>query len=486
MSSTNAPLYPCAILFPIFAFPSWILCIPPLFWHFHQGNIAAGSLFLWVIMVNFFNSINPLIWPRDNLDEWWNGNVWCDINVRLQIGATAGTTASAAMIVRKLAKVMDTRNITITPSRASKMKEKILEIVWCWVYPVVLVLIYYIVQPIRYFIYGIVGCWSAYDDSWLSIVLGGMWPPITILVATGYAGKLLFIQILILYPSLTYPFPVLLSYRLYRYRREFVRLVAARNTTKSRFIRLFAICIIIIAAYVPYTLWLLSRVCRTVTAQYSWQRNHDPATFNSIVKIPVNGTVTVDKWGQVASGYVLFFVFGTGSDAYNTYKKMLLLVGLGRVFPSLHVMRESGANTPNSFINARSWTESLSSKAKSIFWSRSNSVTEETSVSGTRHEQQHVREISWFGRLFGQRSRQLSVLPVFLAHRKRSVAELTVSDTHKRDISSGASAPQCSVDGDVRVFHEVRLECQELDEQATDRPTDDVCVLSVKGGAGAV
>jgi pheromone a factor receptor len=188
LASPQAPLYLSAILFPVFAFPSWILCIPPLVWHFRQGNIASGSLFLWVIMINFFNSINPLIWPRDNVDEWWNGNVWCDINIRIQIGAMVGTTASTAMIVRKLAKVMDTRNITVTSNQDSKMKEKILEIVWCWVYPLALILVYYVVQPIRYFVFGIAGCISAYHTSWPSVVLGSMWAPITILVAAGYAG----------------------------------------------------------------------------------------------------------------------------------------------------------------------------------------------------------------------------------------------------------------------------------------------------------
>jgi pheromone a factor receptor len=93
------------------------------------------------------------------------------------------------MIVRKLAKVMDTRNITVTSSRDSKLKEKLLDILWCWVYPLVLILVYYVVQPIRYFIYGITGCWSAYESSWPSILLGYMWAPITIVVATVYTGK---------------------------------------------------------------------------------------------------------------------------------------------------------------------------------------------------------------------------------------------------------------------------------------------------------
>ena len=141
-------------------------------------------------MINFFNSINPLIWPRDNLDQWWDGNVWCDINVRIQVGAIVGTTASITMIVRKLAKVMDTRNITVSSSRNSKLKELALDIVWCWVYPLVFIVLYYVVQPARYMIFGITGCMSVYDISWPSIVLSFMWAPITTLVAACYASKL--------------------------------------------------------------------------------------------------------------------------------------------------------------------------------------------------------------------------------------------------------------------------------------------------------
>jgi pheromone a factor receptor len=188
ISNMISPLYPQAVILPLLAFPSWILCIPPLFWQLRQGNISAGSLILWVMMINFFNSINPLIWPRDNITQWWDGNVWCDINVRIQVGAIVGTTASTAMIVRRLAMVMDTSNMTVSPGRNSKLKEKALEILWCWVYPLILIIVYYFVQPVRYLIYGIIGCLSAYDTSWPSIVLSFMWAPITTMVAACYAG----------------------------------------------------------------------------------------------------------------------------------------------------------------------------------------------------------------------------------------------------------------------------------------------------------
>jgi pheromone a factor receptor len=363
MSTEPAPLHAAAIIFPLFAFPSWILCIPPLVWHFSQRNAAAGSLILWVILLNFFNSINPLIWPRDNLTEWWSGNVWCDINVRIQIGAQVGMVASIAMILRKLAIVMDTRNITVSTSRSSRLRSQILEFAWCCGYPFVLIVVYYTVQSIRYFIYAIEGCISGYHVSWASVVLGAMWAPITMVAGVYYAGLCL--------------------YRLFRYRQEFSRLLNARNTTKSRFIRLFTICIVTLLFYVPYNLaafWLfLNEV--PWQAPYNWDEVHGPK-FNTVIRVPTHGQVHLDKWGQVMTGYVIFLIFGTGSDAYDTYKKILIAVGLGKVFPSLYIMHESGGGTPSSFISARGWTASCASKAKSIFSSRSQSVSHlETDIS---------------------------------------------------------------------------------------------------------
>lgn len=185
-----APLYLQAVLFPIFAFPAWIFCVAPIIWHFRQGNIAAGSAILWITINNFFNSINPFIWPRDNLLEWWNGNGWCDIHVRIQVGTIVGLASSTVMIVRKLAKVMDTRSITVSSSRQSRQKETIWEIVVCWGCPLLMILLYHIVQPIRYMIFGIVGCMSAYHVSWPSIVLNLMWGPVFCCIAAYYAGKL--------------------------------------------------------------------------------------------------------------------------------------------------------------------------------------------------------------------------------------------------------------------------------------------------------
>jgi pheromone a factor receptor len=219
------------------------------------------------------------------------------------------------------------------------------------------------------------------------------------------------------------------------------------------------------------------------------------------------GVVPVDKWGQVATGYVVFFVFGTGSDAYNTYKKMLLAMGLGRFFPSLYIMRESGASTPSSFINARTWTSSISSKAKGMFWSRTNSMaytlgdtTRQNSIakSSIQRKQSLVREqpfpsqnasqrsgSSFYNRVFGRQAHDTPALPLFVDYRSRSVNEMPDTSTRMRDLSPGATAHAWAVDKlspglesesksvGVRVLHEVRLEHEQLEEQAKARKLND-------------
>ncbi|KAF2112004.1 pheromone A receptor-domain-containing protein [Lophiotrema nucula] len=358
------PRYYTAILLPALAFPAVILDIPPLVWHMWQRNIAAWSLILWAMIVNFQNAINPLIWPRDNVADWWDGQGLCDIEVRIYLGAIVALPAATAMVMRKLARVMDTRNITVATSRKSRMKEGVLEIVWCWGFPAFQILTYYIVQPIRYFIFGISGCVVAYDTSWPSAVVSWMWGPITMLVSAGYA--------------------ILLVYRMYLYRKEFPNLLVASSTTKSRFMRLLIMSMFLVVFYTPYSFFILWKNIDIISSGYSWNAVHGPE-WNSVIKVPAHGQVRIDKWGQVATAYLAFFIFGTGADAKNTYKKILVSVGFGRIFPSLYRQTDSGASTP-SRRSTRSWVSNAASRARSIFSSKSKTHADITITSASDHQ----------------------------------------------------------------------------------------------------
>ncbi|ORY09891.1 pheromone A receptor-domain-containing protein [Clohesyomyces aquaticus] len=361
------PVYPTAVILPVLALPAVLLDIPPLIWHISQRNIATWSIILWIVLANFFNFINPLIWPTDNVLGWWDGDVFCDIQVRIFVGFGIGLPTSTMMVMRRLAKVMDTHNITVAPTRSQRRREMVLEYLWCWGFPLVIIIAYYIVQPIRYWIFAISGCVAAYDRSWPSLAVSWAWAPIVVFVATYYAG--------------------LLVWRLHRYRQDFHRLIAARNTTKSRFMRLFILAMGLIIIFLPYSIWNFYINVKQIGGPYSWKIVHGE-NWNTILKVPTAGGVRYDKWAQIAVGYIFFFIFGFGTDANNSYKRILCAMGFGKIFPSLYRMSHSGESTPTrSSFAKRSWF-SFSSAAKTLF-SQNSSVASQT-LQSTTNNSAHV------------------------------------------------------------------------------------------------
>ncbi|OCL01461.1 hypothetical protein AOQ84DRAFT_444170 [Glonium stellatum] len=339
MESVSYPLYPEAVVLSVLGGITVILGIPPFIWHFLQHNVAATSLVFWVTLLNLTNFINPILWPRDNVSDWWKGQILCDIEVRLFVGSTVALPGALACIMRKLAKVMDTKNIVMAPSRAQRIREAVLEILCCFGFPILLMLIYYIVQPIRYFLWGISGCNTAFDNSWPSVVLVMMWSPIVSLVGAYYSGLLIF--------------------RLYRYRTEFTHLLRRHKTTKSRFLRLFIMSFIMILIILPLQFYILFKNVQLVSAPYSWSNVHGP-NWNEVITLPSFGVVIFDRWIRVADGFLVFLAFGTGTDAGKLYRSWLIWMKMGKAFPSLYRSHGSEQSQKGS-----GW--SLSNKAKRVF-----------------------------------------------------------------------------------------------------------------------
>jgi hypothetical protein len=181
--------YPMSVVLPVFSALVIILDTPPLVWHFQNRNVAAFSLVLWLIILNFFNFLNPLIWPNDNVENFWDGRGLCDIEVRLNIGSYVGMPGAILCIVQSLASVMDTKNTVIAPSKAMRRRKNVADAMLCFGLPVFYMLAYYFVQPFRYYINGITGCGPAVDASWVAFGLLLIWPVIFAVIDAYYAGK---------------------------------------------------------------------------------------------------------------------------------------------------------------------------------------------------------------------------------------------------------------------------------------------------------
>ncbi|KAL6713188.1 a-factor receptor [Lecanora helva] len=350
MADTDYPITPTAIAVPVLAFITIILDIAPLAWHIRNRNLAASSLVFWVLLPNLMNVINAVIWPTDNTASWWDGSGLCDVEAKLMIALSFVLVASLLCIMRSLARVLDTRRTVLSPSRSQRRQQMIIECLLCFGSPIYSMIAHYIVQPSRYYVFAISGCVTSVDNSWPKLALIYIWPPIMCLVVVYYS--------------------VLVIIRMRKYQRDFSDILSSSssNLTKSRFLRLFILSMTLIAVMLPTQYYVLYRNSAVPLLPYDWSAIHGP-DWNTIQFFPSGGTVLFDRWIQIAVGFAIFPFFGLGKDAQVMYRRWLLSMGLGKIFPRLHQQptRHTSSLTSNQSNSFGSRVRLLFHKRGSVF-----------------------------------------------------------------------------------------------------------------------
>lgn len=163
------------------------LTFAPLAWHIRNKNTSAICLIVWITLFNIISFINALIWGGDDFSTSWSGLVFCDVEIKLIIASSSGMMACTAAISRSLAKIMSD-NISVIKTKSVRRRELVEDLLICFGVPVWMMSTHYIVQPNRYYIVGIIGCQPSVDNSWPTIVLLYIWPPIITLIAAYYSG----------------------------------------------------------------------------------------------------------------------------------------------------------------------------------------------------------------------------------------------------------------------------------------------------------
>ena len=135
---------------------------------------------------------------------------------------------------------------------------------------------------------------------------------------------------------------VLVILRMYRYRKNFSDVLTSSNSnqTRSRFLRLFWLSLILILVAFPAEVFVLYENSVVPLIPYSWHRVHGPE-WPTIFLVPSGGTVIFDRWIQIGAGIVLFVFFGLGQDAQAMYRKWLIKAGFAKCFPCLHRERRT-------------------------------------------------------------------------------------------------------------------------------------------------
>ena len=264
--------------------------------------------------------------------------------------------------------------------------------------------------------------------------------------------------------------------------------------------------LILIVGVLPYNIFIICQLSSLVSIDYKWTRIHGP-DWNSVVKVPSYGQLRYDRWSTIAFGYILFFLFGTGTDAHNSYKRMLVSVGLGKIFPRLNVASETTTTsaTPSTISFVRGWTNSMSAKAKGMFvkgefghHTATNGTRNSSSVFGTpltaragslhpvsTHDpilpsQPHcAKPCSLFSRFFGAKQARPTLLPVSIAssvvqptQMGKSPVDSIPPGVHTRAWSNEESWNQMELEDGVQVVREIRQATEEKSKDAKTDPCD--------------
>ncbi|KAI5276656.1 fungal pheromone STE3G-protein-coupled receptor [Aureobasidium subglaciale] len=343
-------IIPQGVVLAVLAPFVFILNFPPLIWHLRNRNTAAVCMVFWIMLMNLISVINLIIWPYLDMRHMYDGQGLCDVEIKLLGARTTGINAAILCLLRALSIVLNTEKSFMGPSKARKRWNRAVEMAWCVGLPLFTMILQYIVQLNRYALIGVSGCQPMSLKGWTSFFL--LWTPpiITNIIAVYYA--------------------VLVIIRLHKYRSSFNSILASSNTTRSRFLRLFSISMILILGITPVQIYIIfTQYPRGETYPFSFSVLHDPQTWNIIVGMP--SAVIYDRWINLVCGFLVFFAFGLGKDAKGVYREWLVKMGLGRWFSVLLVESEGVSqrgqlSTNNSKMPLRrksSWMRNESSRA---------------------------------------------------------------------------------------------------------------------------
>ncbi|KAI0946027.1 hypothetical protein AcV7_010116 [Taiwanofungus camphoratus] len=172
------PTYP---LFPIFAFLGFILALIPLPWHFEAWNSATCYYMIWASLACLNKFVNAVVWANNALDP---APVWCDISTRIIIGASVGIPAASLCINRRLYLIARLHAISVT--RAEKRRAILVDSLICVLFPIICMVLAYVVQGHRFNIYEEIGCYPAIYNTLLAYFLVNWWPIVLGVISAVY------------------------------------------------------------------------------------------------------------------------------------------------------------------------------------------------------------------------------------------------------------------------------------------------------------
>ncbi|SCU99590.1 LAME_0G04038g1_1 [Lachancea meyersii CBS 8951] len=286
-----------------------VLLFPPLAWHSKTRNTPAIILIVWLIIMNIKLIVDAAIWGGSDFAEKWAGYGWCDLMTKLQVGANVGLSCSVANIAFNLHTILKADSVLPAPKSWRKLRT---DLSISLVTPIMVMGLSYLVQVARFGIFRYNGCQNLLAPTWVTVIVYTIWMFIWSFVGLMYA--------------------ILLLYVFYRKRKDVRDILHCTNSglNLARFARLLLFCVLIILVMFPFSFYSFVVELEQLTGSIDFQSAHDRSTWNTVVRLDV-GKPLYSVWLYILMSYLVFVVFGLGTDALNMYADCARCLGMGPI-----------------------------------------------------------------------------------------------------------------------------------------------------------
>ncbi|KAF9440169.1 STE3-domain-containing protein [Macrolepiota fuliginosa MF-IS2] len=303
------PTYP---LFPILTFLGFFLVLIPLPWHMKAWNSGTCFYMMWAALGCLNQFINSIVWHDNALNP---APFWCEISIRIMMGASVGLPASSLCINRRLYHIITARTGSI--SNWEKKRAIIIDSLICIVFPLVYIALQYIVQGHRFNIYEDIGCFPATYNTVIAYLVSCMWPLLIGCISACYC--------------------ILTLYTFSRRRIEFSRMLSAHpSITVWRYFRLMALAMTELLCTMPlsvFVIWL-NATSAPIEQWISWEDTH--FNYSRIDQFPASLwkrdsnlvlAMEFSRWVVPVAAFVFFAFFGFAEEARCHYSALLHKIG---------------------------------------------------------------------------------------------------------------------------------------------------------------
>ncbi|OEJ86627.1 Pheromone a factor receptor [Hanseniaspora osmophila] len=283
--------------------------IPPLIWHTKTKNISALMTIVWLFLYNLKSLVDAAVWSGKGLAFFnsWDGKGWCDIMIKIEVGAYVGVPCCIARIAYELTEIIKAETILPDRTQVSYLCKEFAIVTFP---PIIAMVLSYFVQLFRFGIFTYSGCQNIFSTSWVMIVVYAVWPFVVSVVALILSTRLLIV-----------------FYIKRKDARDILQCTKS-GLTLTRFSRFIFFCFLIILIMFPSSLYTFIKTCKKVTGTYSYPKIHENDSWWTIFKL-ANEKPLLSIWLFHTMSYCAFFIFGTSSDALKMYKTALRAIRLG-------------------------------------------------------------------------------------------------------------------------------------------------------------